>query len=61
MKRRWQLKRSEMACRDGQRRWDQVYQCLLQWADEVHPQEEDHAGGPLRSGIDPAPTTSPDD
>ena len=61
MHRQWSVQRTEVCYRDGQNRWDQVYQCLLQWAQEVHPQEEDHGRRPLRSGIDPAPATSSDD
>lgn len=31
MKRHWQLRRQFQPTADGARRWDQVYQYLLQW------------------------------
>jgi hypothetical protein len=61
MQHQWQLERSSLARPDGSTRWDQVYQCLLQWTQETHPQEEDHENRSLRTGIDPAPATSSDD
>jgi len=61
MKHRWQHQRSFLARADGQRRWDQAYQCLLQWTRETHPQEEDHVCRSIRPGIDPSPAASSDD
>ena len=61
MHRQWRVQRTEVPYRDGQDRWDRVYQCLLHWAQEVHSQEEDHVRRSVRAGIDPAPATSPDD
>lgn len=65
----WQLSRSFVDTDDGQRRWDYVYQYLLQWAMEQradspsapsHPQEEGHGNRHLRSGLDPTSTTATD-
>ena len=61
MHRQWRIQRTEVPYREGQDRWDRVYQCLLHWAQAVHSQEEDHVRRPVRSGIDPAPAASADD
>ena len=61
MKHQWQVQRFFLARADGQRRWDQAYQCLLQWTRETHSQEEDHGRRAIRPGIDPSPAASPDD
>ena len=31
MKRQWRVRRQTHACPDGQRRWNQAYQLLLEW------------------------------
>lgn len=41
MKHKWQIRRSTIERLDGQRRWDCVYQCLLQWASEAASQMND--------------------
>ena len=65
----WQLSRDFVETSDGQRRWDYVYQYLLQWAMEQtadspsapsHPQEEQHGNRHLRSCLDSTSTTSTD-
>ena len=70
MKPTWKVRRTGAARDDGQRRWDDAYQFLLQWmADSsatrcsAHTlqQEEGHAGGTLRPGLDHPSTTGPDD
>ena len=73
MHRQWRLRRQTHPSPDGQRRWNQAYQLLVEWtAPEESPctaptaaasrpaptdQEGDHAHRPVRSGLDPA--TSP--
>ena len=37
MKRHWQLRRQFQPTADGARRWDQVYQSLLQWTTPNEP------------------------
>jgi hypothetical protein len=37
MKRHWQIRRQCQATTDGARRWDQVYQYLLQWTTPTEP------------------------
>jgi hypothetical protein len=69
MKPAWKVRRTVAARDDGQRRWDYAYQFLLQWAMDSSaescsaptPQEEGNERGDLRSGLDPATTTGPDD
>jgi len=70
MKANWQLNRSFAESDDGQRRWDYVYQYLLQWAMEQNadpgsapsqPQEEQHGNRHLCSRLDPTPTTASND
>ena len=69
METNWQLKRSFVAQLDGQRRWDYVYQYLLQWAMEQnadapsapsHSQEEDHGNRHLCTCVNAASTTAAD-
>ena len=67
MKPAWKVRRTVAACDDGQRRWDYAYQFLLQWATDLSAQmclaatqqEEGNERGSLRTGLGPAPTTSP--
>lgn len=65
----WRLSRSFVVATDGQRRWDYVYQYLLQWAMEHNAdspsapsqsQEEQHGNRHLCSCLDPTSTTSTD-
>jgi hypothetical protein len=37
MKRHWQIRRQFQPTTDGARRWDQVYQYLLQWTTPTKP------------------------
>jgi hypothetical protein len=37
MKRHWQIRRPFQPTADGARRWDQVYQYLLQWTTPPEP------------------------
>jgi len=37
MKRHWQIRRQLQPTADGARRWDQVYQYLLQWTTPPEP------------------------
>ena len=69
MKTPWQVRRTLVAQHDGERRWDYVYQFLLQWAMEhdageppapLHPQEDTHGSSALRSGLNPSSTTASD-
>jgi hypothetical protein len=73
MHRHWRLRRQTHPCSDGQRRWNQAYQLLLEWTmldEPLHAvptvplplsapanQEEDDAHRPVSTGLDPA--TSP--
>jgi hypothetical protein len=69
MKPVWKVQRTVVARDDGQRRWDYAYQFLLQWAMDAPAdtcsaptqQEEGNERGDLRPGLDPTPTTGPDD
>ena len=61
MHRQWSVQRTEVPSRDGSDRWDQVYQCLLQWAQCTHSQEENHERSSVGTRIDPASATDPDD
>lgn len=65
----WQLNRSFVEQPDGQRRWDYVYQYLLQWAMEqtadapsapAHLQEEEHGNRHLCARVNTASTTTAD-
>ena len=70
MQRPWQVCRATVVHQDGERRWDDAYQCLLQWAMEhaagsrpapAHHQEESHGRRSLRPGCNDASTPAPDD
>lgn len=65
----WQLARNFVEAADGQRRWDYVYQYLLQWAMEQcadlpsapsQSQEERHEHRHLCTCLDSTSTTSAD-
>jgi hypothetical protein len=67
METNWQLNRSFVEQLDGQRRWDYVYQYLLQWAMEqnadaqfvpAHSQEEEHGNRHLCARLNAASTTA---
>ena len=69
MKTNWQLERNFIVRPDGQRRWDYVYQYLLQWAMEStadqpsasnRPQEEQYANRHLCPRLDPEATKQSD-
>jgi hypothetical protein len=73
MHRQWRLRRQTRPAPDGQRRWNQAYQLLMEWTAPDEPlgaastapaslsaaahQEGDYAHRPIPSGLDPA--TSP--
>ena len=70
MKRKWEIQRTGVQRLDGQRRWDIVYQRLLQWTNEITvapdesivtiiTQEVQDENCPLRSCLDPTATTEP--
>ena len=69
MKPTWKVQRTVSARDDGHRRWDYAYQFLLQWATSASAetcsaatqQEEGNERGSLCTGLQPAPTPSPDD
>ena len=47
MKHQWNIRRQTIAVPDGQRRWDQAYQMVLQWtrcptAAPLSPRKETH-------------------
>src|SRR4029450_11424567 len=70
MKPSWQIRRTAIARHDGERRWDDVYQCLLRGAmehDETRGLAPEHKPGgahgkrPLCSCVDQPSTTNADD
>jgi uncharacterized protein (UPF0548 family) len=70
MKTPWHVRRSTVAQHDGERRWDEAYQFLLQWTMEYeagtrpapsHPQEDTHGSCSVRAGLNAPSTTAPDD
>jgi hypothetical protein len=69
MKTPWQVHRTPVAQHDGERRWDDAYQLLLQWAmeHEAGPspapphQEKPNGSRPLRSCLHPPSATAADD
>jgi hypothetical protein len=69
METNWQLNRSFVEQLDGQRRWDYVYQYLLQWVMEqtadapsapTHLQEKEHGNRDLCARVNAASTTTSD-
>jgi hypothetical protein len=70
MKTPWQVCRIPAAQHNGEQRWDDAYQLLLQWAMEpeansspvpLHPQEDSHGNRSLRPSLDEPSTTAADD
>ena len=66
MKQEWLIRRRTVEQKDGQRRWDLAYQCLLSWERErgtltQNNLEANHEGSHLRTGIDPETSGKPDD
>ena len=70
MKTPWQVRRTAAAQHDGERRWDDAYQLLLQWAMEHEadsspvpssPQEDAHGNRFLRPRLDQPSTAAADD
>jgi hypothetical protein len=66
----WQIRRWVIARRDGARRGDAAYQCLLPWAMDhdagtwpvpSHRQEESHGSRPVCGGLDHPATANPDE
>lgn len=62
----WKTRRTLVPQTDGQRRWDQAYQLLLQWTQtSISPpppitEEVTHASSDLCARLDPATDTNPD-
>jgi hypothetical protein len=60
MNQEWAIQRRVRECRDGERRWDLAYQCLLRWTqnakEQTSPnqtsQEVQDASSDLCAGID---------
>ncbi len=58
MKQEWMIQRWTTEQKDGQRRWDLAYQCLLSWGRErtelaQNNQEVQNESGHLCTGFDP--------
>jgi hypothetical protein len=64
MKRSWKVLRTNLPHPDSTRRWDRVYQLLLEWATVAYspsPHQEDaDADRDLRPGLDSTPGPDPD-
>jgi hypothetical protein len=72
MKRQWRIRRTTVRQVNGQQRWEQAYQNLLQWTcptpdltGQTGPaspptQEVSHASSDLCAGVDLAASPSPD-
>ncbi len=64
--RQWQVKRTEKASADGQKRWDRAYLLVLAIAQAVQQSQEtpnaevNHASSDLCPGINPTAGASPD-
>lgn len=70
MKTAWQVRRTPVPQDDGERRWDDAYQFLLQWAinseagepsASAQQQEDSHGSRSVRSGLNLSSTTAADD
>lgn len=66
MKQEWSIQRRTTEQKDGQRRWDLAYQCLLSWEREriklaQSNQEVHHESSYLCQGFDPQTNRKPDD
>jgi hypothetical protein len=67
----WQVRRTGIAQRDGNRRWDEAYQLLLHWVVKTeggglstltHPlEEEPHGSGPICPRLNQSATAAADD
>jgi hypothetical protein len=66
MRCQWIIRRTARPDANGQRRWDQAYQRVMTWMEEMVDapagvsrglvvQEGDHEGGPLRARLDATP------
>ena len=66
MKHAWKTRRTLLPQADGQRRWDQAYQLLLQWTQASVPpppqttEEVAHVSSDLCAGLDPKASADPD-
>ncbi len=65
MKRFWQVQRTHQSHPDHERRWERVYQLLLEWSAQADhsstpSQEETHANRDLCPCLDPTPSADPD-
>ena len=66
MKRKWVVQRELTERTEGQRRWDQVYQCLLRWEKEMKTkaipqlQEASHASSDLCSSVHTTTGSNPE-
>ncbi len=72
MKHNWRIHRQTIPLPNGQQRWDQVYQHLLQWTQVHRPeptpaptipnsQEANHARSSVSSGLHLESSPRPDD
>ena len=67
MKRQWKIYRELQECPNGQSRWDRAYLLALEIAHSVEVSqmqpilEVQHASSDLCTGLDPAPSPSPND
>jgi hypothetical protein len=74
MNRQWIIRRQVVEVVDGQRRWDQAYQCLLRWGSQARPeqpvevvtgfqpkQEVSDENRGIRTSVDSTSGTGPDD
>ena len=66
MKEEWSIQRRTTEQKDGQRRWDLAYQCLLSWERErmklaQNHQEAQNESSHLCQGFDPETNGKPDD
>ncbi len=65
MKRFWQVQRTHQSHAAHERRWERVYQLLLDWSAETDAvptpnHEETHANCDLRPRLDTTPSTDAD-
>ncbi len=66
MKQEWTIHRQTVQQIDGQRRWDQAYQCLLKWARAIQQgpvtlrQEANDESSNLCPSFDQSPDADPD-
>jgi hypothetical protein len=69
LKRQWRVRRGMVGRTDARQRWDRAYQSVLRWSLEAEQRasdpnedgkEEHHAGGGIRTGLDPGTGQAPD-